>query len=301
MKDNKLTQFAASFLLVTSMTVGFQGLSLAASNTVTEIAPANTLTPGVWEANDVRPGGTAAIVNLMGLGGDLAANQPLPIGAVELTTNFTNAAKGEIGVYNDYGLAGDIIPSLQVAYDFFKASNPGQNLAGAPSLKLAFYNSVCTDPISAGDCYGELVYEPYWQGASNPAVDVWTPVSINGTTGKFWWTGGFGLPNTAGGPPLYTLDEFLAAAIQASDGTGDFPGASLVRVSIGVGSYNQGQIGYFDDVSISHAFGGGFSEAYDFEPPPPAVIPTLSTWSIVLMTLLLGILGFAVLGRKKTA
>lgn len=295
MTNNKRSILA---LLSMGMLLGVQGVCLAASNTVTVIAPKDTLLPGVWEENDTRTGGTAGIVELIGEGGNLENNQPLPDAAVKLTTDFTNAAKAEIGVYNDYGLAGDIIPTLQLAYDFFKATNPGQNASSSPSLKLAFYNPTCVDAASAGDCYGELVWEYYWQGAGNPALDTWTPVSLNSTTGKFWWSGGFGLPNGAGGPPLYTLAEFLAAA------STDFPGADLVRVSIGVGSYNQGQIGYFDDVSITHTFGDGFDEQYDFELQGAAEIeevpiPVLDTWSILAMFLLLGAFGIVALQRKS--
>ena len=46
----------------------------------------------------------------------------------------------------------------------------------------------------------------------------------------------------------------------------DFDAAQLVNVAIGVGSNNVNQIGYFDDVRISHTFGNGYSATYDFEP-----------------------------------
>jgi hypothetical protein len=46
----------------------------------------------------------------------------------------------------------------------------------------------------------------------------------------------------------------------------DFAQADLVAVSVGVGSVNPGQVGYFDDVTISHSSGPGFQESYDFEP-----------------------------------
>ena len=293
MTKTRIMQLASSLLVVSGMALSVQ--AMAASNTVTEIAPAGTLTPGVWEENDVRTGGAMSITDLTGSGGDLETNQPLPNAAVMLTTDFTNAAKAEIGVYNEYGLAGDIIASLQLAYNYHKATNPGQNASASPSLKLAFYNPVCADPDSAGDCYGELIWEAYQQGGGNPDVDTWTPVSIDSTTGTFWWTGGFGFPSGGGGGKQETLAQWL------SDFDSDFPGASLIRVSVGVGTYNQGQIGYFDNVSIAHGFGGGFDEVYDFELPAPVEttpIPTLSTWSMVLMTMLLGILGVGVLTRR---
>jgi glucuronoarabinoxylan endo-1,4-beta-xylanase len=53
------------------------------------------------------------------------------------------------------------------------------------------------------------------------------------------------------------LNDWLA---EFSD---DFPGSTLLLVSIGVGSFNQGQIGYFDDVEIVH---DDYQAAYDFEP-----------------------------------
>jgi hypothetical protein len=50
-----------------------------------------------WSKTDVRPGGTADIVDLTGTGGNLENNQPLPDGALKLTTDATNAAKAEVG------------------------------------------------------------------------------------------------------------------------------------------------------------------------------------------------------------
>jgi hypothetical protein len=232
-----------------------------AQEVVTSFGPADTTDFGVWYRNDVRVGGTADTVDLTGLGGDLENGQPLPIGAALLTTDFTNEAKAEVGVADGYGTAEDILASLQLFYSYFKASNPGQIAFAAPSIKLTFVNDDCVD--SAGDCYGTLTYEPYWnQPGSVGAVgsvplDQWVDVSIDGDSGVFWWSGGFGQPNSFGGPPLLTLNDWLA---EFSD---DFPGSTLLLVSIGVGSFNQGQIGYFDDVEIVH---DDYQAAYDFEP-----------------------------------
>ncbi len=125
-----------------------------------------------------------------------------------------------------------------------------------------------------GDCFGTLVYEPTWNGPSagstNPAVGAWTTVNIDQSNGLFWWTGGFGQPNTTGGPPLLTLVGWKAAL------SSDFGDAVLFRVSVGVGSFNQGQIGYFDNVIIA---GTNADASYDFEPaplicvqPPPGMV-----------------------------
>jgi len=83
-------------------------MPLRAQTTVTSFAPATNVTPGVWYESDVRPGGTASVTDLTGTGGNLEANQPLPIGAAKLTTDLTNASKTEVAVLNDYGVLGDI-------------------------------------------------------------------------------------------------------------------------------------------------------------------------------------------------
>ncbi len=265
-----------TILTAVAAVVGLMALAspVHAQTTVTSFAPSTNTTPGVWFENDVRTGGTASIADLTGVSGNLENNQPLPIGAAKLTTDFTNAAKAEVGVLNDYGMPDGIFSALSILYSYHKATSAGQNASAAPSLKLTFFNAVCDDGASGGDCFATLVYEPTWNGptstsaspaSTNPATDEWTAVTIDEDTGLFWTTGGFGFANTAGGPPIKTLAEWRTAL------SSDFGDAVLFQVSVGVGSFNQGQIGYFDDVDISHAFGSGFNESYDFEPPigPP--------------------------------
>jgi hypothetical protein len=251
-----------------TMLGGAVALSVSAASAqevVTSFAPAGTTDTGVWFENDVRPGGTAGTEDLTGLVGDLENNQPLPIGAAKLTTDLTNAAKAEVGVFNGYGMPQDILSSLEIHYAYHKASNAGQNLSAAPSIKLTFFNPVC-DETAPIDCFGTLVYEPTWnqpgfEGSSAAVpLDAWTSVAIDDDSGLFWWTGGFGLPNSAGGPPLMNLADWTNAF------SADFADSDLIQVSIGVGSFNQGQIGYFDDVQITHGFDGGFDAWYDFEP-----------------------------------
>ena len=83
-----------------------------AQTTVTSFAPSTNTAPGVWFESDVRVGGTASVADLTATGGDLETNQPLPIGAARLTTDFTNAAKAEVGVADAYGQAGSILSTL---------------------------------------------------------------------------------------------------------------------------------------------------------------------------------------------
>jgi hypothetical protein len=251
-----------------STSIGLIAPGAEAQEMVTSFAPAGTTDTGVWFESDVRPGGAAGTEDLSGLGDALENDQPLPIGAARLTTDLTNAAKAEVAVIDGYGMPEDILPSLAISYSYHKAANPdpGHNLFAAPSIKLTFFNPVCDDPASAGDCFGTLVYEPYWNqpwsigAASLVPLDEWIAVTIDADDGVFWWNGGFGEPSGAGGPPLRTL------AAWATFLSSDFADSELFQISIGVGTFNQGQIGYFDDVQIVHASGDGFDKSYDFEP-----------------------------------
>jgi hypothetical protein len=245
--------------------VGIVALSVPAfaQTTVTSFAPFSDPPPtGVWYEGDVRPGGTASVANLSGVGGNLENTQPLPIGAAKITTDLTNAAKAEVAVTNNYGIAATIIPTLQLGYSWYKATNAGQNLNSAPSLKITFFNPVC-DETPGGDCFATLVYEPYQNGFGNfPPLDTWLRSDLNQTVGSWWTTGGFGVGNGFGGcgvPICPTLAEWLSTL------TPDFAQADLVAVSVGVGSFNQGQIGYFDNVVIA---GTNANASYDFEPAP---------------------------------
>jgi hypothetical protein len=238
-----------------------------AQELVTSFAPAGTTDTGVWFEDAVVNGGIAGIEDLTGTGGNLENGQPLPVAAALLTTpDDDNDAKAEVAVVDGYGTPQDILASLQLRYSYHKVDNPGQNASAAPSIKLTFFNPVCDDPASAGDCFGTLVYEPTWNQpgseGSSAAVPLgtWTDVVIDDSNGLFWWTGGFGQPNTAGGPPLNTLADWLATFSE------DFADSEVLKVSIGVGTTNPGQIGYFDDVQISHDFDGGYDASYDFEP-----------------------------------
>ena len=233
---------------------------------------------GQWYQSDVRPGGSAAVVSLVGAGGNLESNQPLPSGAARLTTDNTNAAKAEVAVADAYGKAGNILRSLELQYDFYRSNAAGQNTAAAPALKLTFYKS----SACIGDCFVTLVYEPYWQSGSSadPTANQWTHASIDFDTGLFWQNGGFGQTNSAGGPPLKTLQDWSLAF------NADFAGADLISVGMGVGTFNPGQNDYFDNVQISHSFGTGYSANYDFGPAAPAVVPEPSAIALAGLAIL---------------
>ncbi len=226
-------------------------------------------TPNVWYASDVRAAGTASIPDLTGLGGDLENNQPLPTGAALLTTTLDNADKAEVATFDDFGDATAILNNLNLGYSYYKETVAGGNVSAAPSIKLALFS-----PVGAGDNFGQLVYEPTWNqpgGGSQPSpADAWQAVAINSATGAgddatggWWWTGGFEIGNSFGGPPLRSLGEW-ATAFGAADG--DFAAARVVSIAVGVGTFNQGQTGYFDEVTYSVI--GGESRTYDFQAIP---------------------------------
>ncbi len=210
---------------------------------------------GQWYNTDTRPGGTATIETLTGAS---AVGAPLPTGAAKLTTT-TGASKAEVGVNDNYGAVSNILRSLNLHFSYYKEAVG--DVAPAPSLKLTFVNPAVSG-TGANRNFISLIWESYVQPYpvySNPTPGVWTDVDINYSTGVFWGTNGFGNTNSGGGAPYRTLSDWDSVL------NSGFDAAQLVNVSIGVGSNNVNQIGYFDDVRISHTFGDGYNASYNFE------------------------------------
>ena len=66
-------------------------------------------------------------------------------------------------------------------------------------------------------------------------------------------------------------------------------GHEKLGVAGGTGLHNQvqqGQLGYVDQVSISHILGGSYLASYDFEFQAMG-IPTTSEWGLITLVLLL--------------
>ncbi len=235
-----------------------------------------------WYQNGTTGGGAASIVSLQGLGGNLEFSQPSPLVAAKLTTNLTNPAKAEIGTFRDFGLASDVLSNITLGYNYYRQNIAGGNTSAAPSIKLQISAS-SSDTGNFSDNYGYLVYEPYWNGTVPSGA--WQSVSINSSTGSgatgsggWWWDGGFNVASGAGGPPIRSLAEWVTA-FQAADAA-DFAKAHVLALSVGVGTYNQGQIDYFDNVSIGIA-ASNFERVYKFgvdAVPEPA---TIVVWSLL--------------------
>ncbi len=229
-----------------------------------------------WYTTDVRPGGSASIQTAPAVG-------PLGSSAARLTTDSTNASKAEVGTFANFGSAAFVLNNVQLSYSYYKTANGVEN-ANAPSLKLQLFNS------STGS-FGTLVYEPYWNAGGTVPANSWQNVSItpstgagNPSSGGWWWTGGFGHPNSFGGPPLQSLQEWLAA-FQTGSGAADFMGASVIQLSMGVGSFQPNQLAdYFDAVHIQV---GGINRTYDFE--SPSAVPESGTTFAMLGLALLGL------------
>ncbi|MBE7540692.1 MAG: VPDSG-CTERM sorting domain-containing protein [Bryobacterales bacterium] len=290
----KLVVQAASAL--TALLIAAPGFGQVVVNSFQTPVASGSEVPDAWYSNDVRTGGTATIVDLSGVGGNLENNQPLPTGAARLTTDGTTAAKAEVTTYRDFGAASSVLADISLGYSYFKS--PTSETAAAPSIKLLIAGP------GSGDNYGALVYEPYWNllpnGAGTPTQGDWINLSIDQNTGSgndnaggWWWNGGFEIPSGAGGPPLRSLAEW-ATAFQSSDPI-DFPNARVIGLQMGIGTYNINQDDYFDNVSINT---GSTSRTYNFEVRGATSVPDTGSTALLLGAGLLALFGIS---RRRQA
>jgi hypothetical protein len=210
---------------------------------------------------DIIGGATTSIVSFDGYG------------AAKLTTGLANEDKAEIMISGNFGNFGDLLTDSELSFEyrFYKAPDaPGAPAAAAfaaPALGLVLF-----DEDFVGDNYLVIKYEHYWNigGAAVP-TDTWITAKLDQTEGAAWSTGGLGLANSAGGPPLFALQNIVSGTASSNANLSndlllDFSelyDAEVVGILVGVGSYNQGQEGYVDYMSITTM--GGIT-LFDFEP-----------------------------------
>ncbi|MBV9923962.1 MAG: hypothetical protein JOZ96_02905 [Acidobacteria bacterium] len=151
------------------------------------------------------------------------ATAPAGTGALQLTTDSTNASKAQYMHTTNTALA-DITD-----LGYYTKQNSASSPVGDPSYQLA----VCLNGVDAntGACLGytTLVYEPYWNGSVTPGV--WQHWDVD--AGQFWSSRAVTCSNGAviagaGGPPLYTLSAVEAMC----------PNAVVGAFGVNIGTYN---------------------------------------------------------------
>ena len=182
--------------------------ALAASTVV--VTPTNT---HGWSTADTRPGGAVNFVT--------DATAPAGVGALQLTTDATNAAKAQ------YLHTATPTPLSSVS----ELSYQTKQNSGAPTADPSYQLPVCLGGISGSTCIGftNLVFEPYWNGTVVPGT--WQSWDVD--SGSFWSSGSYSdgtctVLNGAGGPPLYTLAQLSVAC----------PNAVAVGFGVNIGTYN---------------------------------------------------------------
>ena len=208
-------------------------------------------------------GATASIVNYDGAG------------AARLTTGLNNNDQADILISGSFGNFGGLLtdPDLSFEYKFQKApdaaGSPAAAAFAAPALGLVLY-----DEDFVGDGYLTIKYEHYWNiGNAAVPTDSWITANLDYTQGAMWSSGGLGLANSFGGPPLFNLQNILdgtasSTAALSDDLAVDFSAlldAELIGIQLSVGSYNQGQEGYVDYLSMTTGAG---TTTYDFQVVP---------------------------------
>ncbi len=244
----RLTSVTAALVLAATSLSSAAPLFFSQKALAAGITTISNLTSQGWNTADTRTGGT---VNLMA-----DSTSPLGVGALQLTTDNTTAAKAQF-LTNDF--VGTSLSSISRLSYATKQNSAASSSGGDATYQIGI--DLDGNLATTNDQFN-IVYEPYWQNGGNPDA---APVT-NGnwqnwdvTSGLFWATkniGGF--TNGAGGPPLYTLATIKSMA----------PNAVVTSVGTNIGTYNAGYNIEVDNFVFNNT-------TYNFEPAPPAAPTSL--------------------------
>ncbi len=225
---------AATFLFVTV---------LAATTIV--VTPSNQQG---WTTADTRPGGDVNFV--------LDASAPAGIGALQLTTDATTAAKAQYMHDANTPLAN----VTELSYWTRQVSGPP---VADPSYQLPVCLGGLTSPQTPTNplgCTGftTMVFEPYQNnglGTPSPVIlpQIWQQWDVD--AGQFWSSRTVNAGGTcvvaqgAGGPPFYSLATLNTIC----------PNAVVVGFGVNIGTFNPSYDVYTDLVNFN-------GTSYDFEP-----------------------------------
>lgn len=200
------------------------------------VTPTNTRG---WSTADTRPGGAVAFV--------LDATAPGGTGALQLTTNNTNAAKAQY-----LHLASTLLADVTDLSYWTKQNSVAVSIS-APSYQLVV--RLCGLPIDPNDPIGftTFVFEPYQSGLAVTTVtpEVWQSWDVD--AGQMWSSkpvtcGSESVSAGAGGAPFYTLADLQTR----------FPNAVATGFGVNIGSYNPSYDVQSDLVQFNETI-------YDFE------------------------------------
>ena len=214
------------YLLAAGIVALVVGVGTAGAAATVVVTPAN---PQGWASVDTNSGGSVGFV--------ADSTAPSGIGALQLTTDATNAAKA------DYLHSTSTPLSSVTELGYWTKQNSASFAAGDPSYQLLV-------DLNGTSGFTTFVYEPYWNGTvtqgSWQSWDVgqgqlWSSRSVTCSNGTIKAGGG--------GLPLYTLADIQTAC----------PDAVVIAFGVDIGTYNPSY-----DVETDLVDFNGTS--YDFEP-----------------------------------
>ena len=235
----------SKWFLVFSLMAIFAMVAVTSSTATLLVGPTIVVTPTNtqgWSTADTRPGGAVNFV--------LDGSAPAGLGALQLTTDATNAAKAQ------YMHAANVPLADVTELSYYTKQISASFAEGEASYQLP----VCLGGFVGTTCVGftTLVFEPYWNpGLGNPGgnviPNVWQEWNVD--AGQFWSSSnanGGGACTTvsgAGGPPFYTLAGLKSVC----------PNAVVVGFGVNIGTYNPSYNVYTDLFNFN-------GTVYDFEP-----------------------------------